>query len=151
MATLNWHQFMMTSSNGNIFRITGPLWGESTCHWWIPITKASDVEFWCFLWSAPEQTAEQTIETGVIQTLLRSLKYFVYGCGSKWSFVNCIKFIFAWGFITKHTIQAFYLQQGNPTVWYNKNLLFITPTFLSKSHNKHPMANLWIQCMLHHL
>ena len=22
---------MMTSSNGNIFRVTGPLWGESTC------------------------------------------------------------------------------------------------------------------------
>ena len=26
---------MMTSSNGNIFRVTGPLWGESTCHRWI--------------------------------------------------------------------------------------------------------------------
>ena len=28
--------------------------------------KASDAEFWCFLWSAPEQTAEQSIETTVI-------------------------------------------------------------------------------------
>ena len=26
-----------------------------------PLTKASDTEFWCFLWSAPEQTVEQTI------------------------------------------------------------------------------------------
>ena len=25
-------QFMMTSSKGNIFRVTGPLWGESTGH-----------------------------------------------------------------------------------------------------------------------
>ena len=33
---------MMTSSNGNIFRVTGPLWGESTGHRWIPLTKASD-------------------------------------------------------------------------------------------------------------
>ena len=30
------------------------------------LTKASDVELWCCLWSSPEQTAEQTIETAVI-------------------------------------------------------------------------------------
>ena len=44
---------LMTSSNGNIFRVTGPLCGELTGHRWIPLTKASDVELWCFLWSAP--------------------------------------------------------------------------------------------------
>ena len=41
----------MTSSNGNFFRVTGPLWGESTGDRWIPFTKAG--ELWCFLWSAP--------------------------------------------------------------------------------------------------
>ena len=45
---------MMTSSNGNIFRVTGPLCGEFTGHRWIPRIKASDVELWCFLWFAPE-------------------------------------------------------------------------------------------------
>ena len=35
----NKHFFMMTSSNGNIFRITGPLSGEFTDHRWIPLTK----------------------------------------------------------------------------------------------------------------
>ena len=35
---------MMLSSNGNIFRVTGPLWGESTGHRWIPFTKAIDVD-----------------------------------------------------------------------------------------------------------
>ena len=45
--------YMMTSSNGNIFRVTGPLCGEFTGHRWIPRTKASDVEPLCFLWSAP--------------------------------------------------------------------------------------------------
>ena len=45
---------MMTSSNGSIFRVTGTLWGESTDHRWIPLTKASDAELWCFLRSAPE-------------------------------------------------------------------------------------------------
>ena len=39
--------------NGNIFRITGPLCGEFTGHWWIPCTNASDVELWCFLLSVP--------------------------------------------------------------------------------------------------
>ena len=43
---------MITSWNGNIFRVTGPLCREFTGHWWIPLTKASDAELWCFLWSA---------------------------------------------------------------------------------------------------
>ena len=42
---------MMTSSNGNIFRVAGPLCGEFTGHRWIPlahVTKAIDAELWCF-------------------------------------------------------------------------------------------------------
>ena len=45
---------MMTSSNGTIFRVTGPLCGEFTGHRWIPLVKASDVKLWCFLLSALE-------------------------------------------------------------------------------------------------
>ena len=45
---------MMTSSNGNIFRLTGHLCGEFTGHRWIPRTKVRDAELWCFLWSAPQ-------------------------------------------------------------------------------------------------
>ena len=44
---------VMTSSNGNIFCIAGHLWGEFTGDRWIPLTKAIDAEFWCFLSSAP--------------------------------------------------------------------------------------------------
>ena len=62
--------FMMTSSNGNIFRVTDPLGGEFTGHRWIPLTKASDAELWRFLWSASEQTVEQTIETPVAIALI---------------------------------------------------------------------------------
>ena len=40
---------MITSSNGNIFRVTGHLCGEFTGPRWIPHTKASDAELWCFL------------------------------------------------------------------------------------------------------
>ena len=44
---------IMTSSNGNIFRVTGPLCGEFTGPRWIPRTKVRDAELWYFLWSAP--------------------------------------------------------------------------------------------------
>ena len=40
---------MMTSSNGNIFRFTGPLCGEFTGHRGIPLTKAGEAELWFFL------------------------------------------------------------------------------------------------------
>ena len=53
-------------SNGNIFHVTGPVFGESTSHRWVPLTKTSDAELWNFLWSAPEQTFEQTTEMLVI-------------------------------------------------------------------------------------
>ena len=47
--------YMMTSSNGNIFRVTGHLGAEFTGPRWILHTKASDAELWCFLWSAPNK------------------------------------------------------------------------------------------------
>ena len=36
------------------FRVTGHLCRKFTGHQWLPHTKASDAELWCFLWSAPE-------------------------------------------------------------------------------------------------
>ena len=50
--------YMMTSSNGNIFRVTGHLCGKFTGPRWISRTKASDAELWCFLWFTPEWTIE---------------------------------------------------------------------------------------------
>ena len=54
--TLLWWQLMiswskcqlpkMTSSNGNIFRVTDHFWGEFTGPRWIPRSKASDAELW---------------------------------------------------------------------------------------------------------
>ena len=64
--------FMMTSSNGNMFRVTGfcagnspatagnsPVTGEFSSH--RPVTRSFN-----FLWSAPEQAVELTIKTLVI-------------------------------------------------------------------------------------
>ena len=64
---------MMTSSNKNIFRVTCPLWRESTGDRWIPLAKASDAGLWCFLWSAPEQTIDQQSRRRWFETPSRSL------------------------------------------------------------------------------
>ena len=53
---------MMTSSNIDIYRVTGHLCEEFTG----PRKKASDAELWCFLWSVPEWTIEKTIVRLVI-------------------------------------------------------------------------------------
>ena len=73
-------------------RVTGPLWGDSTGHRWIPLTKASDTELWCFLWSEHKQTVVQTSETPVIWDaialimasleLINSFQYFTWWCGA---------------------------------------------------------------------
>ena len=57
---------MITSSNGKLFRVTDPLWGESIGHRWIPLTKGGDGDLWCLLWSSPEQTIGQNIETPIL-------------------------------------------------------------------------------------
>ena len=62
-----WHH------NGNIFWVTGPLWGESTGYRWIPLTKATDMKLWCFLWCVPEQMVEQTLELLVIWDAMMSM------------------------------------------------------------------------------
>ena len=57
----------------NYFRRYWPFVRGTTGHWWIPLTKASDAVLWCFLWSAPEQTVKQTIETPGLGPSSRSL------------------------------------------------------------------------------
>ena len=64
---------MMTSSSGNMFRVTGTLCGEFTGHRWIPLTKASDAELWCFLWSAPEKWLGKQSRRMWFETLPRPL------------------------------------------------------------------------------
>ena len=70
---VNYQWYLMMASNGNIFRVTGFLWREFTGHRWFPLTQASDAELWCFPWSAPEQTVEQTIEIWWFETPSRPL------------------------------------------------------------------------------
>ena len=55
------NQDMMTSSNQNLFLVSGLYSGEYTGD-----TQAIDAELWCFLSSAPEKTVEQITETPTI-------------------------------------------------------------------------------------
>ena len=59
------YRVMMTSSTGNVFRVTGPLCGEFTGHQWIPLTKASDAELCYFLWCAWINSWEDNRDAGV--------------------------------------------------------------------------------------
>ena len=63
ICTMSWYDIdcasvpfllMMTSSNGNIFRVASHLCGEFTDQRRIPRTKASDAELWCVFLFAPE-------------------------------------------------------------------------------------------------
>ena len=56
---------MMTSSNGDIYRVTGPVKGEFTRHHWIPLTKGQWHGALSFSLSEPERTVEQEIKMPV--------------------------------------------------------------------------------------
>ena len=71
----------MTSSNGNIFRVTGHLCGEFTCPRWIPHTKASGAELWCCFWLVAAATNHIRRDWcgGLQYTLLHSHRLLVVG------------------------------------------------------------------------
>ena len=56
----------MTSSNGNTVLLGLCEGNPAAINAWIPLTKASDAERLCFVWCAPEQTVEQTLDLPVI-------------------------------------------------------------------------------------
>ena len=65
----SWNKHMMTSSNGNI------LCGGFTGHRWIPHSKSSDAELWCFLWAAPKPTLSKQWRHRGFETPSKSLSY----------------------------------------------------------------------------
>ena len=76
---------MMTSSNGNIFRVTGHLCVEFTGHRWIPNTKASDAKLRCFLWSALNKRLSKQWQGWWFETPLCSLWRHCNANTSTWS------------------------------------------------------------------
>ena len=76
---------MLTSSNGNIFRVTGPLGGEFTSHRWIPLTEASDAEFDVFFDLRLNKPLSKQLWGWWFETPSRSLWRH---CNGMW--VNCL-------------------------------------------------------------
>ena len=66
-------EYMKTSSNGNIFRVTGHLCGEFTGPRWIPRTKANDAELWCFFYLRLNKRLSKQSWGWWFETLSRSL------------------------------------------------------------------------------
>ena len=84
----------------------GPLCREFTGHRWIPRTKASGAELWCFLWSVPEQGVEQTIETLVIlDAIVRIMTPLYWMITLDWQYNKrfAFEFVMEW-YSTKITI-----------------------------------------------
>ena len=64
---------MTTSSNWNILRVTGRLWGESSDDRWSSVTEASDTELWYFFYLRPNRRLSKQFRRGWFETLSRSL------------------------------------------------------------------------------
>ena len=149
--------FMMTSSSGNNFRVTGPLWGESIGHWLIPRIKPSDAELSCLLWSVPEQTVEQIIETPMIWDAIGLIIFAVWYkadiCKTNtppssarelpdvpWTSTGTRS-----GVYTERLSEHLHGERhprGN-TVRYRYNAVH----FFQTSHNRHPIARPWGRCI----
>ena len=92
--------YMMTSSNGNILRVTGPLWGESIGHQWIPLTKTTDAELWFFFICAWFNSQANSRDAGDLRR--HRAHYDVTVLQVQFSYDICTRFCFAvfcWGSI----------------------------------------------------
>ena len=90
----------MTSSNGNIFRVTGLLWGESTGHRWIPsqrsVTRSFDIFFDLHL----NKRLSKQSRCRWFETLSRSSwyhwnvwRYFDFKLNSTTNLIPCVKWL----------------------------------------------------------
>ena len=71
-------QVMLTSSNGNIFRVTGPLWVESIGHRWIPSQKQVARRLDVFFDLRLNKRLSKQSRRQWFDTLLRSLCHHCY-------------------------------------------------------------------------
>ena len=68
---------MMTSSNRNLFRVTWPFVRGIHQSPVNSLTKTNDMELWCFLLSAPEQTIETPEIWGAITLIMTSQQWMI--------------------------------------------------------------------------
>ena len=128
-------------------------WKHFPCYWpfvWgihrSPVnsrTKASDAELWCFLWSVPEPTVEQTMETPVIWdtiTLIMASLQCIHPCG--WALVHLLLVL-----CSSNIIWLIFSQIQNKIKWrlqIKKNSNF---TILQKQYMRHTLWSCLIRCI----
>ena len=135
---------MMTSSNGNFFRVTGHLCGEFTGTRWVPCTKASDAEFDVFFDLRLNKRLSKQSWCWWFETLSRSL----------WRHCNATNKTEQWFNIKisshqsmkshcgdKLVVRSSYLHNGIPYTDKTTNAYWISPEILIHKKNKiHPTA-----------
>ena len=93
---------MMTSSNGNIFRVTGRLREKFTGHRGIPLTKASDEELWYFLSAPNKRLSKQSIRRW-FETPSRSLWRHCYNSTARWPITILLIVMSLWKVLVRRT------------------------------------------------
>ena len=69
-------------------RYTGALWGVSTGYLWIPFTKASDADLWCFFDRRLNKRLSKQTRRGWFETPLLSLwRYY----NENWPMASCVQ------------------------------------------------------------
>ena len=120
---MSYEDIMMTSSNGNIFRVTDPLCGEFTGHRWIPLTKASDAKLWWFHTSALNKQLSKQSRHRWVETPSRSL----------WRHCNVMTTVWGWReVVTASRSHQQFLHSFNSHSYQNKQPIYI---YLNISRN----------------
>ena len=120
-----WTIPMITSSNGNIFRVTSHLCVVFTGHRWIPHTKASDTKLWYiyFLGSAWTNTWANNGEAGELGRHRAHydviVRQFAINSSGAWEWGDYGKF---------HRSRAFHI--SSYSLWYFDNEINVTETIL---------------------
>ena len=109
----------MMSPNGNIFCLTGPLYGEFTGRRWIHRTKATDAQLCCFLWSAPWINGWVNIrEAGDWRRHRSHYDVIVMVYKIFWFWIKCIFLIAFLSHVTTITLAIWYLRYSNEYFFY---------------------------------
>ena len=115
----------MTSSNINIFRVTGLLCGKFTSHLWIPLTKASDAELWCFLWWESNE-----ISPGLVW--FNSMRWFIPYLFSLFSWAQILNLAKILKLLSKNAL-------GN--IWFNRKFDKQTLVQVKRWHKESTVLN----------
>ena len=110
---------MRTSWNGNIFHVTGPLWGESIGHWWLPwqrpVMRSIDFFFdQCLNKRLSKQSRGQWSEMPLCSLWHHCNEYGISSCESMTSTSSPHYWLLAWeSTVISHQISALLGSVGN--------------------------------------